>query len=142
MNSRLSSLRCSIIGSTDVPERLLASGSLCHPTAINQPPVLLTYLFEVTKPWFPQSRLIPSLIDTLNDEYPSLNGGEDLNTQFEALLKRVNQQLNQISESGETDWIGSLNGIIVCTFEDQLLFSQTGNCPAYLLQRNRIRQIT
>ena len=142
MNSHLNALRCTIVGSTNAPDRLLASGSICHATAIDQPPVLLTYLFEVTKPWFPESRLIPSLIDTLNTEYPSLSGDENLGNHFEALLKRVNQQLNQISESGETDWIGSINGLISCVFEDQLLFSQTGSCPTYLLQRNRIRQIT
>jgi len=123
------------------PEKLSDRFILCE--ALRGPGhVLLTYIFEVTKPWFPSSRLLPSLQQVIADNVGLLKSGDELADNFELLLKKINQQLNTISEAGETDWIGNLNGIIMVLGGNQLHFSQTGRCPAYLLQKNRIRQIT
>lgn len=102
----------------------------------------MAYVFEVARPWLPSSHLLPSLQDVLNQEYEKIHIKHDLDAQFEELLKAVNNQLNSVSEAGETDWIGNLSGLIVLVGHHELHFSQTGSCPAYLLQNNRIRQIT
>ena len=137
MNPNLAVQACRIIP----PEKLTDRFILCE--ALRGPGhVLLVYIIEVTKPWFPSSRLLPSLEETIKENISLLQPGDELADNFEHLLKKINLQLNSISESGETDWIGNLNGLIMVLGGNQLHFSQTGRCPAYLMQKNRIRQIT
>lgn len=134
---------CQLVAPSKLPERLLTSGIIKQEGKLNLAEnMALVYLFEVTKPWFPSSKLFSTLVETLEDAHPSLQMGDDLDSQFEFLLKNINQQLNQISESGETDWIGNLNAIIMLVAGNEIFFSQTGFCPTYLLQNNKIRQIT
>lgn len=137
---------CRIIAPERLSDRFLSSGVLTASESRSLgDQVMLAYVFEVMQPWLPSARLLPALTSTLEAEYPKLN---DLNNpgsiddKFELLLRAVNQTLNQVSEQGETDWIGNLNGIIMVFSGEELHFSQTGQCPAYLLQNNRIRQIT
>lgn len=103
---------------------------------------VLAYVLEVSKPWLPSSQVLSSIVQTLEEQQTKLSAKEDFGDQFEAVLRGVNQTLNSVSEQGETDWIGNLNGLILLLAKDELHFSQTGRCPAYLLQNNRIRQIT
>lgn len=134
---------CRIVSPERLSDRFLASGVLSAPESTQiSDQVFLAYVFEVSKPWFPSSKVFPTILGTLHAGHPDLRAGKNLGDQFEELLKAVNQQLNLISEQGETDWIGNLNGLILVMGGDELHFSQTGHCPAYLLQKNRIRQIT
>lgn len=143
MSSAVAAQACCIVAPEKLPDRFLASGILCSdPSLPLSQQVVLAYVFEVARPWLPSSHLLPSLQDVLNQEYEKIHIKHDLDAQFEELLKAVNNQLNSVSEAGETDWIGNLSGLIVLVGHHELHFSQTGSCPAYLLQNNRIRQIT
>lgn len=143
MNPTLAVEYCRIVAPEKLPDRFLVSGVIQNPeTTGSLADVFVAYVFEVNKPWFPSSKIFPTLIQTLEAQAPGLTSGKELADQFEGLLKELNQQLNAISEQGETDWIGNLNGLIMVLGGDELHFSQTGHCPAYILQNNRIRQIT
>src|SRR5690606_8260025 len=124
-------------------DRFISSGALFqNERASLSSQVFLGYIFEITQPWFPSSRVLPSILETIHENHPKLTPAKHVADQFEELLKRINEQLNAISEGGETDWIGNLNGLILVISGNELHFSQTGTCPAYMLQKNRIRQIT
>jgi hypothetical protein len=133
---------CRIIAPEKLPDRFLISQVLSPEDNILSNGVLLTYIFEVSKPWLPSAQLLPELERVLHEQYQKLIPGNTIGDQFELLLRGVNIALNSVSEAGETDWIGNLNGIIMVLSENELHFSQTGRSPAYLLQRNKIRQIT
>lgn len=136
---------CRIVSPDRLPDRLLASGVLTNGENRSLgDQVVLAYLFEVMQPWLPSAKLLPSLATTLEGEFGKLNdpNGGNLDDRFELLLRAVNQTLNSVSEAGETDWIGNLNGLILAFSGEELHFAQTGRAPAYLLQNNRIRQIT
>ncbi|MEI8004211.1 MAG: hypothetical protein WCG94_07720, partial [Methanothrix sp.] len=133
---------CQITAPEKLAQQFMASGVLGgDSTNLKERPVL-AYIFEVLRPWLPSSELLPSLAKVLEDAYAKLDPETALDDQLEEILRLVNQQLNAISESGETDWIGNLNGLIVLIGDGDLHFSQTGHLPAFLLQNNRIRQIT
>lgn len=102
--------------------------------------LVLAYLFELEQSWLPDSKLPEVLKGALTDA--AHDPTEEPSAWFEKLLSQVNEALQLVSHSGESDWIGSLNGLIVFVHGQELHFSQTGRLPAYLLQRNRIRQIT
>lgn len=143
MSSPLAVQLCRLVAPEKLPDRFLTSGIFRHADDHDlDDQIILTYIFEVTRPMFTSSNLLESLITTLEAEHAKLNLKDNLDDQFELVLRQVNQQLNTISESGDTDWIGNLNGIIMVMTGEELHFAQTGRCPAYLLQNNRIRQIT
>jgi len=143
MSQLLNVQLCRIVAPDKLADRFLASGILRQPEGWSlASQAVLIYVFEITRPWFPSSSVIPSLTAVLTEQYSQLKSDETLGDQFELLLRAVNQQLNALSEQGETDWIGNLNGLIMVLGQDELHFSQTGTAPAYLLQNNRIRQIT
>ncbi len=143
MSSAVAAQACALVAPEKLPDRFLASGILCSdPTLPLSQQVMLAYVFEVARPWLPSSHLLPSVQELLTQEFEKIHIKHDLDAQFEDLLKAVNNQLNSVSEAGETDWIGNLSGLIVLLGHHELHFSQTGSCPAYLLQNNRIRQIT
>lgn len=143
MSSALAVQLCRIVAPEKLPDRFLTSGIFTHEESHDlENQVILTYIFEVTRPMFASSTLLEGMVATLQAEHAKLNLKDNLDDQFELVLRQVNQQLNTISESGETDWIGNLNGLIMVMTGEELHFAQTGRCPAYLLQNNRIRQIT
>lgn len=123
-------------------ERILVSGILQNDESHNTERVVLTYLIEINKPWFSANRLLDVLKESLENGFPALEANSNLDDQFEQLLKKVNRNLNDLSETGETDWIGNLNALIMAIGENEIHFSMTGYCPSYILQNNRIRQIT
>lgn len=134
---------CRLVAPEKLADRFLSSGILSQKNSwFIGDQVLLVYIFEINKPWFPSSRVLPTLVETLQDFHPHFQPGKNLEDQFELLLRTVNERLNDLSEQGETDWIGNLNGLIMVLSQDQIQFAQTGSCPTYLLQNNRIRQIT
>jgi hypothetical protein len=143
MSSRLAAQICVIRAPEKLPDRLLLSGVIGNPS--DKPlseQFVFAYLFEITRPWLPSSQILPSLVTVLEEQHTHLDPKASLDDQFEQVLRAINQKLNEVSERGETDWIGNLNGLIVLLGKEEVHFSQTGRCPAYLLQNNRIRQIT
>ncbi|MEI6478091.1 MAG: hypothetical protein WCO52_03840 [bacterium] len=144
MNHGFAIQHCRIVAPERLSDRFLASGVFFQQESDSglDDQVMLAYVLEISKPWFPSSKVLPSLLETLHTQHIALSSKRDLGDQFELLLRSINQQLNAISEQGETDWIGNLNGLIMVASGDEIHFSQTGQSPAYLLQKNRIRQIT
>lgn len=158
MSEAFSLQACQIAVPEKHADRLLTSGFFFHQESVEQADgqavpepkgplalanqVTLAYVLEIRQPWFPSSKVLPTLLATLEEERAKLVPGDQLADGFEGLLRALNEKLNGISESGETDWIGNLNGLVAIVSGDQLHFSQTGRSPAYLLQNNRIRQIT
>ncbi len=135
---------CRIVAPERLSDRFLTSGVLTQQEGDfdAQKSVILCYVLEITRPWFPSSTVFAAVRDALAETLPSLTPGETLIDQIEELLRLVNRRLADISDQGETDWIGNLNGMIVAIGGNELHFSQAGSIPAYLLQNNRIRQIT
>ena len=143
MSSAFAAQVCRIVVPEKLTDRFLVSGLLRQNDSSSlEDQVILAYVLEVSQPWFPSSHVLPAIISALTAQHSQLKPGDQLGDQFEVLLRAVNEQLNAISEQGETDWIGNLNGLIMVLSGEQLHFSQTGRCPAYLLQKNRIRQVT
>lgn len=143
MSQSFTAQLCRIVPPEKLTDRFLVSGLLQQPDNSNtDSQVILTYIFEVSQPWFPSSQVIPKLVEILTTQHIQLKPDGTLGNQFELLLRNLNEQLNAISESGETDWIGNFNGLVLVVGGEELHFAQTGHCPAYLLQNNRIRQIT
>lgn len=134
---------CRIVPPERLSDRFLISGTFSRSEDGSlKDEVILAYVLEVNQPMFSSSHVFPTIIATLEEQYPTLTPGDSLDSQFELVLRNLNQRLNALSESGETDWIGNLNGMVLVLSEEQLHFSETGHCPAYLLQNNRIRQIS
>lgn len=104
--------------------------------------VHIGYLLEERKPWVGQNRALDTVVAALRDNYELVTQPGALDDHFERLLKEVNRALGALSDEGETDWIGNLNGFIFVGIRDELHFTQTGHAPAYLLQRNRMRLLT
>ena len=143
MSSRLSAEICRINAAEKLSDRLLLSGLIgASERKSLSDQLVIGYLFEITRPWLPSSQVLPAMVTVLEEQLSHLNTKDNLDDQFEGVLRAVNLRLNEVSEGGETDWIGNLNGLIVLLGKEELHFSQTGRCPAYLLQNNRIRQIT
>ncbi|MBU6389668.1 hypothetical protein KGQ71_04095 [Patescibacteria group bacterium] len=143
MNHTFALQYCRIVAPEKLSDRFLVSGVLHQKeNELLGDQVILAYVIEVTKPWFPSSKVLPSLLEIIYNQHQQLTPGKNIDDQFELLLRNLNEQLNAISEQGETDWIGNLNGLILVMCGDELHFSQTGRSPAYILQKNRIRQIT
>jgi hypothetical protein len=144
MSANLVAEQCALIPPTELSDRFLWGAVLpaqTSETTLSKQPLVIA-LFEVTRSWFPESKLVSSLEETLTAAAEQLSLTEPLDDQLESILRAVNGTLNQVSESGETDWIGNINGLIAVLGGDELHFSQTGHCPSYLLSNNRIRQLT
>lgn len=109
------------------------------PNQVNQG-VLFSQI-EILNPWFPTSQIGQTIINTTIREYYRGTNTSDL-VNFENALKKVNQTLAQITQNGETDWIGNLNGVIALVNGKEIHFGQTGKSQAYLFRGGKINHIT
>lgn len=131
-------LYCRLTPSEKLPDRFLFSGVLKNPDNT----VYLSYIIEVTKPWFPTSRVAPVIINELKGNLGSLSGAVDSLKNFEETLKNVNESLFDLSEQGEIEWIGNLNSLIMLVKDNEIHLAQTGSLPGYLFRKQKINQIT
>lgn len=96
---------------------------------------------EILNPWFPNSQIGQTVINTLIREYyRGANTSELVN--FENAVKKVNETLAQIAQSGETDWIGKTNSVLLLVNNKELHLAQTGTSQAYLYRGTKINHIT
>lgn len=134
---------CAILPPERLSDRLVRVGVLPETgDRLLRETVHVGYLLEERKPWVGQNRALETVVTALRANYELLTQPGALDDHFEALLKEVNRALAALSDEGETDWIGNLNGFIFVSIRDELHFSQAGHAPAYLLQRNRMRLLT
>ncbi|HOE74447.1 MAG TPA: hypothetical protein PLC05_02585 [bacterium] len=96
---------------------------------------------EILNPWFPTSQIGQTIINTAIREYYRSTDANDLNN-FESALKKVNDTLAQVTQSGETEWVGNLHGILMLISGKDIYISQTGATNAYLFRGQQINHIT
>ncbi len=132
--------RFAIIASTQkMADRFLYTGSL--PNEANSPLSLL-YSIEVTRAWFPSSRLIPTITAVLGERFNTIQRSSNPLKSFEATIKHINEELYALAEQGETEWIGHLNALLALVDNNEVHISQTGTSTAYLFRQRRISQVT
>ncbi len=120
-------------------DRFLVTGTV--PKEPGNGPVLL-YSIEVTRPWFSESQLVPTITQVLANRYDYIEHSTNPLKSFEAALKNVNDELFALTERGETDWLGHVNALIVLIDQDEVHIAQTGNATAYLFRQRKISQVT
>ena len=96
---------------------------------------------EINSPWFPTSQIGQTIINTLIKEYYRGNDSSEL-VNFEEAVKAVNEALAHAAQSGETEWIGKLSGVLVLINRTDIHFAQTGKSHSYLYRSGKINHIT
>jgi hypothetical protein len=98
-------------------------------------------LIEITSPWFVTSQVGQSIINTFSHAYYEGESTSDLDN-FEDALKKVNENLAQITQNGETNWIGNLNAILAVQIDDKIHLAQTGQAEAYIFRDGKTNHLT
>jgi len=101
----------------------------------------LFFVVEITNPWFPNSQIGQTIINTVIREFKRSEYSSPLQN-FEIALRKTNEVLATITQSGETDWIGNLSSVIALSSGPHLYLAQTGKARAYLIRANKIADIT
>jgi len=99
------------------------------------------WLIEILTPWFPTAQIGQTIINSFSQNYYNGGSTSDL-VNFEEALKKVNENLAQITQNGETDWIGNLNGVLGVIIGNKLHLAQTGKCEAYIFRDGKVNQLT
>src|SRR3990167_168204 len=100
-----------ITNSGKLPERFLTCQHLEAEDLAKKPMGEVFSLIEILSPWFPTAQIGKMIISNFAKYYYEGGSTSDL-VNFENSLKRVNEDLAQVTQQGETDWIGNLNGIL------------------------------
>ena len=98
-------------------------------------------LVEILTPWFPTAQIGQTIINTFGESYWQGGSTSDL-ANFEDALKHVNETLAQITQNGETDWIGNVNATLGVLVENKLHIAQTGKAEAYVFRDGKINHLT
>lgn len=96
---------------------------------------------EILTPWFPTAQIGQTIINTFSNSYYQGGSTSDL-VNFEESLKKVNESLAQITQNGETDWIGNLHGILGVIVENKMHIAQTGKAEGYVFREGKINHLT
>jgi len=97
-------------------------------------------LVEITNPWYPNSQIGQSIINTLVQEYYKFDNNDSA-ANFEQALKKVNETLGQIAQKGETDWIGNINSILALIKENEIYLTSAGKAEAILYRNEKTNHI-
>lgn len=124
-----------------LPDRFLTSQVYTPADPESQREGMIFSQVEILNPWFPTSQIGQTIINTIIREYYRATDTSELNN-FETALKKVNETLSQVTQSGETDWIGNLHGILILINGTDIHISQTGQTQAYLFRSGKINHIT
>lgn len=98
-------------------------------------------LIEILSPWFPTAQIGKLIINNFAKYYYDGGSTSDL-VNFENSLKRINEDLAQVTQEGETDWIGNLNGILVAIVGNNLHLSSSGQTEAYMFRDGKVNHLT
>ena len=124
-----------------LPDRFITSQVYTPADPESQREGMMFSQIEILNPWFPTSQIGQTIINTIIREYYRATDTSELNN-FETALKKVNEMLAQITQSGETDWVGNLHGILLLINGTDIHISQTGQTQAYLFRGGKINHIT
>ena len=98
-------------------------------------------LIEILSPWFASAQIGQSIVKNFSSQYFEGGSTSDL-VNFENSLKKVNEHLAQITQNGETDWIGNLNGILATIVDNNIHISPTGRVEAYIFREGKVNHLT
>lgn len=98
-------------------------------------------LVEILSPWFNSAQIGQMIINDFSESYFGGGSTSDLQN-FENGLKKINENLAQITQNGETEWIGNLNGILMAIVDDNLILSPSGRAEACLFRDGKINHLT
>lgn len=101
----------------------------------------LYLLIEIKNPWISSAQIGQTIVNTLLRFYYRADDNSNL-VNFENTLKKVNEALAQMTQNGETDWIGNLNSLIILNVGNELHISQTGSTTAFLIRNSSISDLT
>lgn len=98
-------------------------------------------LIEILSPWYNSAQIGQMIINNFSNIY--YEGGSTSNlANFENTLKKINENLATVTQNGETEWIGNLNGILATLVDESLILSSTGKTEAYLFRDGKINHLT
>src|SRR3990167_3393076 len=97
-------------------------------------------LIEIISPWFPTAQVGQTIINNFSKYYYEGGSTSDL-VNLENSLKKVNEDLAQITQNGETDWIGNLNGILAVIAGNNFHLSPTGKVEGYIFRDGKINHL-
>jgi len=98
-------------------------------------------LVEIISPWFTTAQVGQTIINTFSQNYYRGSSTSDLSN-FEEALKKVNESLAQVTQNGETNWIGNLNAILAVVIENKIHLAQTGKAEVYIFRDGKTENIT
>lgn len=101
----------------------------------------LYFIVEIMNPWFPNSHVGQTVINTIVREYHRSESNSPL-ANFETALRKTNAVLAQITQNGETDWIGNLSSLILLHIGEHVYLAQTGRARGYLVRGGKISDVT
>lgn len=98
-------------------------------------------MIEILSPWYNSAQIGQMIINNFANQYYQDGSTSDL-VNFENALKKINENLAQITQNGETEWIGNLNGILAAIVGESLLLSPSGKADAYLFRDGKVNHLT
>lgn len=119
-----------------LPDRFLFTGKVERENSAGG---FLFYLFEILSPWSSVSRIKKHVLETLEKNLLKNELSEDF---FEKVVNETNESLNNISESGGTEWIGNLNAVIGMVFDNKIFLTQSGKISGYIFRNTKISTLT
>ena len=98
-------------------------------------------MVEILTQWFTTAQIGQTIINTFTSAYYNGGSTSDL-ANFEHALKKVNETLAQITQNGETDWIGNLSAVLGVIIENKIHLGQTGKAIAYVFRDGKVEDLT
>lgn len=98
-------------------------------------------LIEILSPWYNSAQIGQMIINNFSSAYYLGGSTSDLQN-FEAAIKKINENLAQITQNGETEWIGNLNGILATIVGDSLILTTSGKAEVFLFRDGKINHLT
>lgn len=130
-----------IANSGKLPDRFLACQHLTTDDLGQKSMGEIFALVEMLSPWFPTAQVGQMVINNFAKYYYQGESTSDLDN-FENSLKKINEDLAQITQNGETDWIGNLNGLICVIVGNSMHITSTGQVESYMLRDGKINHLT
>ncbi len=130
-----------ITNSGKLPDRFLTCQRHSSPDLAKKSMGEILTLVEMLSPWFPTAQVGQTIVNNFVKYYYQGGSTSDL-VNFEASLKRVNEDLAQITQNGETDWIGNLNALLAVIVGNNLHLASTGQVEAYIFRDGKVNHLT
>lgn len=130
-----------IIPSQRLDDRFLTAQRLVSEDKDKQNMGEIYAVVEITRPWLTVSQIGSKIVNTFKKAYYEGDSSSDL-VNFEKAVKQVNEMLLNLTEQGETDWIGHLNAVIGILIDREIHITSAGIAQAYLFRDGKVSHIT